>query len=166
MNKPGLNDLEKPLNRTGYAHIAFSVGSKEKVDELGGESLANVRRAVCEIREAKLPSPSRVGSAGSFFMNPVVSKDFAAALKKEYPTMPQYVVDEGNVKISAGWLIEQCGWKKTPHPNVGVYEHQALVVVNRGNATGTDVLEFARAVVDSVKEMFGVTLHMEVNVIG
>lgn len=138
---------------------------KDKVDELGGESLANVRRAVCEIREAKLPSPSRVGSAGSFFMNPVVAKDFAVALKKEYPTMPQYVVDEERVKISAGWLIEQCGWKKTPHPNVGVYEHQALVVVNRGNATGTDVLEFARAVVDSVKEKFGVTLHMEVNVI-
>lgn len=138
---------------------------KDKVEELGGATLANVRRAVCEIREAKLPNPSQMGSAGSFFMNPVVSAQKAELLKAEYPSMPQYALPCGDVKLSAGWLIEQCGWKQTPHPNVGVYQHQALVVVNLGGATGRDVLDFASAVVASVKEKFDVSLNMEVNVI-
>ena len=137
----------------------------EKVEELGGATLANVRRAVREIRAAKLPNPSDIGSAGSFFMNPVVPAEMASSLKSEYPSMPQYPAGDGFVKISAGWLIEQCGWKQTPHPHVGVYEKQALVVVNRGGATGIEVMEFATAVVESVKEKFGITLHMEVNVI-
>ena len=138
----------------------------EKVGLLGGATLANVRKAVCEIREAKLPSPDRIGSAGSFFMNPIVPAEVAEALVKEYPAMPQYPLTCGNVKLSAGWLIEQCGWKETPHEHVGVYKHQALVVINRGGATGRDVLDFASAVVASVKEKFGVELNMEVNVIG
>ena len=138
----------------------------EKVGLLGGATLANVRKAVCEIREAKLPSPDRIGSAGSFFMNPIVPAEVAEALVKEYPAMPQYPLTCGNVKLSAGWLIEQCGWKETPHEHVGVYKHQALVVINRGGATGRDVLDFASEVVASVKEKFGVELNMEVNVIG
>lgn len=138
---------------------------KDKVDELGGPTLANVRRAVCEIREAKLPNPEQVGSAGSFFMNPIVDAAKAAALKEVYPAMPQYALADGSVKLSAGWLIEQCGWKQTPHEHVGVYRHQALVVVNLGGATGREVLDFAQAVVASVKEKFGVCLNMEVNAI-
>lgn len=138
---------------------------KDKVEELGGPTLANVRRAVCEIREAKLPNPEQVGSAGSFFMNPIVDAAKAAALKEVYPAMPQYPLPDGSVKLSAGWLIEQCGWKQTPHEHVGVYKHQALVVVNLGGATGRDVLDFAQAVVASVKEKFGVCLNMEVNAI-
>ena len=138
---------------------------KDKVEELGGPMLANVRRAVCEIREAKLPNPEQVGSAGSFFMNPIVDAAKAAVLKEVYPTMPQYALADGCVKLSAGWLIEQCGWKQTPHEHVGVYKHQALVVVNLGSATGREVLDFAQAVVASVKEKFGVCLNMEVNVV-
>ena len=138
---------------------------KEKVEELGGATLANVRKAVCEIRQAKLPDPKEIGSAGSFFMNPVVGAAKAAELKETYPSMPQYVLADSSVKLSAGWLIEQCGWKDTPHSHVGVYRHQALVVVNLGGAKGTDVLAFAHAVVESVKEKFGVELAMEVNVI-
>ena len=138
---------------------------KDKVEELGGPTLANVRRAVCEIREAKLPNPEQVGSAGSFFMNPIVDAAKAAALKEVYPAMPQYALADGSVKLSAGWLIEQCGWKQTPHEHVGVYKHQALVVINLGGATGREVLDFAQAVVASVKEKFGVCLNMEVNVV-
>ena len=138
---------------------------KDKVEELGGPTLANVRCAVCEIREAKLPNPEQVGSAGSFFMNPIVDAAKAAVLKEEYPAMPQYQLADGRVKLSAGWLIEQCGWKQTPHEHVGVYRHQALVVVNLGGATGREVLDFAQAVVASVKEKFGVCLNMEVNAI-
>ena len=149
------------------ADFKLSYGNlKEKVEELGGATLANVRRAVCEIREAKLPNPEQIGSAGSFFMNPIVDALKAAKLKDEYPAMPQYPLPCGDVKLSAGWLIEQCGWKQTPHEHVGVYKHQALVVVNLGGATGRDVVAFAGDVSASVNEKFGVELHMEVNVIG
>lgn len=150
---------KRPLFKLTYGNLS------EKVEQLGGATLANVRKAVCEIREAKLPSPDKVGSAGSFFMNPVVEKSIAESLAKNYPSMPQYPLACGDVKLSAGWLIEQCGWKETPHEHVGVYKHQALVVINRGGATGNDVLDFASAVVASVKEKFGVELNMEVNVI-
>lgn len=150
---------KNPVFRLTYGNLS------EKVEQLGGVTLANIRKAVCEIREAKLPSPDKIGSAGSFFMNPVVPFSVAESLAKEYPSMPQYPLACGDVKLSAGWLIEQCGWKDTPHEHVGVYKHQALVVINRGGATGKDVLEFAEAVVLSVKEKFGVTLNMEVNVI-
>ncbi len=138
---------------------------RERVDALGGATLENVRRAVCEIREAKLPNPMLIGSAGSFFMNPVVNSSVAASLKESYPEMPQYPLACGDVKLSAGWLIEQCGWKDNPHEHVGVYRNQALVVINRGGAKGCDVIDFASAVVGSVKEKFGVLLSMEVNVI-
>jgi UDP-N-acetylmuramate dehydrogenase len=138
----------------------------DKVNELGGASLANVRNAVCEIRAAKLPDPSEIGSAGSFFMNPVIESKVANSLVAQYPGMPQYQLPCGNVKLSAGWIVEQCGWKTTPHEHVGVYKNQALVIVNLGGATGQDVLDFAHAVVESVKEKFGIELHMEVNVIG
>lgn len=149
------------------APFKLSYGNlNEKVNELGGATLANVRKAVCEIRNAKLPLLSEVGSAGSFFMNPVVEQETAKELLAIYPTMPQYPLTCGNVKLSAGWLVEQCGWKTTPHKHVGVYKNQALVVVNLGGATGKEVLEFADAVVHSVKEKFGVELVMEVNVIG
>ena len=150
---------KKPQFKLTYGNLA------EKVEQLGGTTLENVRKAVCEIREAKLPSPDKVGSAGSFFMNPVVAKCVAESLSNDYPTMPQYPLPCGDVKLSAGWLIEQCGWKNTPHEHVGVYQHQALVVINRGGATGKEVLDFASAVVASVKEKFGVELNMEVNVI-
>ena len=151
---------KKPTFKLTYGNLS------EKVEQFGGATLANVRKAVCEIREAKLPNPDKIGSAGSFFMNPVVPAEIADALAKEYPSMPKYPLACGNVKLSAGWLIEQCGWKETPHEHVGVYQHQALVVINRGGATGKDVVDFAEAVVASVKEKFGVALNMEVNVIG
>ena len=148
------------------AEFKLSYGNlKEKVEEFGGATLSNVRSAVCEIRRAKLPDPAEIGSAGSFFMNPIVSADVADALLNDYPTMPQYLLADGNVKLSAGWLIDQCGWKDTPYERVGVYRHQALVVINRGGATGEDVIRFAADVVASVKEKFGVELIMEVNVI-
>ena len=138
---------------------------KDTVDSMGGATLHNVRAAVCGIRDAKLPDPLKIGSAGSFFMNPVVNVIEAAALKESYPTMPQYPLPSGDVKLSAGWLIEQCGWKKKPHEHVGVYSKQALVVINLGGATGNEVLAFASEVVESVRSKFGVNLNMEVNVI-
>ena len=152
------------LKKQGAPTLTYG-NIKERVDALGGATLANVRRAVCDTRAEKLPDPAVIGSAGSFFMNPVVSEEKAAQLLSLYPQMPQYKVADG-VKLSAGWLIEQCGWKKKPHERVGVYKHQALVVVNRGGATGADIVKFATEVCHSVQECFGVELKMEVNVIG
>ena len=153
------------LNKKGKFVLTYG-NLKEQCEALGGVNAANIRRAVCETRAAKLPDPAEIGSAGSFFMNPVVNAALAAELKESYPAMPQYPLPCGDVKLSAGWLIEQCGWKQNPHEHVGVYEHQALVVINRGGATGNDVIRFATAVVASVKEKFGVELSMEVNTIG
>lgn len=150
---------KKPVFRLEYGNL------KDTVDRMGGATLLNVRSAVCAIRDSKLPRPSETGSAGSFFMNPVVNADIASALKSSYPDMPQYPLPGGVVKLSAGWLIEKCGWKERPHEHVGVYSKQALVVINRGGATGREVLDFASAVTASVKERFGVELKMEVNVI-
>ena len=149
-------------------HAAFklSYGNlKDKVEELGGATLANVRRAVCEIRRAKLPDPAEIGSAGSFFMNPVVSSAIAARLIEDYPAMPQYPLPDGNVKLSAGWMIEQCGWKGRSLGRAAVHDKQALVLVNLGGATGSEVMALSDAVRQDVKEKFGVEIHPEVNFI-
>lgn len=138
---------------------------RSKVEEKGALCPMNVRMAVKEIRAAKLPDVSQLGSAGSFFMNPVVSSEYARKMARHYPQMPQYATDDGKVKISAAWLIEQCGWKGKRVGNVGTYEHQALVIVNYGGATGREIAAFAKAVCDSVKEKFDVMLVPEVNMV-
>lgn len=121
---------------------------------------AGVREAVVAIRRAKLPDPKELGNAGSFFKNPIVSPAVAAALKEKYPAMPLY-----GTKLSAGWLIEQAGWKGRREGAVGVHERQALVLVNHGGATGRQILDFAGRIVADVEKKFGVTLEMEVNVV-
>ena len=131
---------------------------------MGGVTAENIREAVCKTRAAKLPDPAELGSAGSFFMNPVVDSAKAEQLKELYPEMPVYPAT-GGVKLSAGWLIDRCGWKDRSSERVGVYRNQALVVVNLGGATGKDVMDFATQVQESVKEKFGVEIFPEVNVI-
>lgn len=123
-----------------------------------------LRRTIINIRESKLPDPKVQGNAGSFFMNPVVSQDKFEKIRAEYPNMPYY--EQGNgVKIPAGWMIEQCGWKGKSLGRAGVHDRQALVLVNLGGATGEEVLELCDAVRKSVKEKFGVEIHPEVNVV-
>ena len=151
------------LNKTGKYILTYG-NLKEQCEALGGVNAANIRNAVCATRAAKLPDPAEIGSAGSFFMNPVVEAAVADGLKKQFPAMPTYPAPAG-VKLSAGWLIDQCGWKERSSATVGVYHNQALVVVNLGGATGDDVMEFAAAVQKSVKEKFGVNIFPEVNVI-
>ena len=138
---------------------------RQRVEQLGGLSPANISQAVREIRDAKLPNPEELGNAGSFFMNPVVEPSVAETLLKEYPEMPQYKAD-GGIKLSAAWLIEQCGWKGKRIGNVGAYENQALVLVNYGGATGQEVIELSDAISLAVKDKFGVQLNKEVNAIG
>lgn len=126
---------------------------------------AELRQAVIETRQAKLPDPEVVGNAGSFFVNPTVPLQKYEALIAAYPNMPHYQVAEDRVKIPAGWMIEQCGWKGRKLGNAGVYEKQALVLVNCGGATGEEIVALCEAIRKSVFERFGIDIHPEVNII-
>lgn len=121
----------------------------------------DLRRIIVEIRQEKLPDPQEIGSAGSFFMNPVISPMKFAELEEKYPKMPHYDVP-GGVKVPAGWMIEQCGWKGKRMGNVGVYDKQALVIVNWGNATGKEVVALCNAIQNDVYSKFGIKIYPEV----
>lgn len=128
-------------------------------------TLANVRHAIIAIREAKLPDPRVMGNAGSFFMNPIVPRAKLEALQQEYPHIPFYELDADRVKIPAGWMIDQCGWKGKALGPAAVHDKQALVLVNRGGATGADIIALSDAVRASVRAKFGIDIHPEVNFI-
>lgn len=116
---------------------------------------------VCAIRSAKLPDPRVLGNAGSFFKNPTVSPEQCTDIIAREPGIVHYPMPDGSVKLAAGWLIDACGWKGKSVGNAGVYEKQALVLVNRGGATGGEVVTLARAIQTSVYERFGIRLEPE-----
>ena len=122
-----------------------------------------VSDAVCHIRQQKLPDPHITSNVGSFFHNPIVAADVAADLKQRFPLMPQYAQEDGRVKIAAGWLIDQAGLKGHQIGKAGVHLKQALVLVNLGGATHTDVLELSQYIQNTIFEMFGIELHPEPN---
>lgn len=127
--------------------------------------LKTLRRVIMDIRESKLPDPKELGNAGSFFMNPIVSRVQFEELQQHYPAMPHYDIDADRVKIPAGWMIDQCGWKGKSLGPAAVHDKQALVLVNMGGATGTDIVALSDAVRASVREKFGVEIYPEVNFI-
>lgn len=124
-----------------------------------------LRDIIIEIRNAKLPDPKIEGNAGSFFMNPVVTRQKYEKLAARYPQMPHYKVDYRHEKIPAGWMIEQCGWKGKSLGRVGVHDKQALVLVNRGGATGAEIVALSDAIRQDVKAKFDIDIHPEVNII-
>ncbi|MDX2195898.1 MAG: UDP-N-acetylmuramate dehydrogenase [Cytophagales bacterium] len=128
-------------------------------------TIKDVSDAVIAIRKSKLPDPELIGNAGSFFKNPVIKSDIAAKLLETYPQMPNYPEPNGNIKIAAGWLIEQCGYKGTRVGDAGVHHLQALVLVNHGQAKGKDIWELAMHIKDGVKNKFGIEIIPEVNII-
>ena len=139
---------------------------KDEVERLGSYSLANARQAVINVRKSKLPDPAIIGNAGSFFKNPVVEKSFADDLKKRFAGLPCYDDASGGIKLAAGWLIEECGWKGKRIGDAGVHEKQALVLVNHDKASGTELMDLAEKINESVKNKFGIELQREVEVIG
>ena len=132
---------------------------------IGTPTAQQLRQVIIDIRQAKLPDPKVQGNAGSFFMNPVVSRQKYEELAALYPTMPHYTVDSEHEKIPAGWMIDQCGWKGRSLGRAGVHDKQALVLVNRGGATGQEIVDLCNAIRTDVKERFGIDIHPEVNVI-
>lgn len=144
----------------GYGDLAH------EVEALGGPTLRNIREAVCRIRRSKLPDPAVLGNAGSFFKNPVVDRAEAERLRALHPDMPLYPAAEpGRAKLAAGWLIDRAGMKGFADGPAGVHDRQALVLVNRGGATGADIIALARRVQAAVRERFGVEIDTEVNIL-
>ena len=126
-------------------------------------TLQQLHDVICTIRDAKLPDVKQIGSAGSFFKNPVIERAQFETLLKEYPTMPHYDEPNGKVKVPAGWLIEQAGWKGWRNEHVGVYDKQALVLVHYGGGKGQDIVQLAHRIQESVEEKFGIRISPEVN---
>ena len=124
-----------------------------------------LRKTIIDIRNAKLPDPKVTGNAGSFFMNPIVPRAQYEALAAQYPQMPHYEVDAEHVKIPAGWMIDQCGWKGKSLGRAGVHEKQALVLVNLGGATGDEIVKLCQTIQADVKVKFGIEIHPEVNIV-
>lgn len=149
--------------------VNTSYGAINKyLDQQGVDTptIGDVSSAVIAIRMSKLPDPKEIGNAGSFFKNPEIPKSQFLALQKEFPHMVHYPGTGGLIKVPAGWLIDQCGWKGKRFGKVGCYVNQALVIVNYGGATGQEILDHAMRVSDSVLTKFGIKLTPEVNIIG
>ena len=156
------------LSRNFTPHIDYGdVKTELQRQGVSVPTAIDVSRTVIAIRSSKLPDPAVIGNAGSFFKNPVLDAQTASELKAKFPDLPQYPM-KGGVKIAAGWLIEQAGWKGrklTPSSAAGVHEKHALVIVNHGGATGAEIWALAQAVQASVQEKFGVTLEPEPRVV-
>ena len=162
-----ITTLRLSLTKTQHQlHLEYG-GITQTLDEMGvtNPTIDDVAKAVIRIRSSKLPDPTKLGNAGSFFKNPIVLKDKAVQIAKLYPDMPSYSIDNQFTKIPAGWLIEQAGFKGKVFGNVGMHKNQALVLVNYGAATGTELWEHAQRVMDAVLSTFDIELEPEVNLI-
>lgn len=139
---------------------------ESEVKRYGEINLTNVRRAVISIRESKLPDPAITGNAGSFFKNPLVSEAFASQLKLQYPEIPLYTSESGKMKVAAGWLIQNTGWKGRSMGKAAVHDQQALVIINKGGASGKEILDLSERIKEDVFNKFNIQLEKEVQVVG
>lgn len=154
------------LARTFQPHLDYG-NIRQELERRGIKepTAQQLRDVIIDIRNAKLPDPKIEGNAGSFFMNPIVTRQKYEKLAALYPDMPHYKVDSRHEKIPAGWMIEQCGWKGKSLGRAGVHDKQALVLVNRGGATGSEIVALCDAICKDVKAKFGIDIHPEVNII-
>lgn len=153
--------LKQPVYHTSYGAIQQELEAMAVTDV----SIRDIANAVIKIRKSKLPDPEVIGNAGSFFKNPTIPASRFENLKATYPTLPGYPAKDDTVKIAAGWLIEQCGWKGFRRGDAGCHEKQALVLVNYGNASGIDIYTLSTEIMHSVETKFGILLEREVNII-
>lgn len=159
----GLRLKKHFVAQLGYKALREQIASRHiAIDKLTG---ADIRRIVIETREAKLPDVDKIGSAGSFFMNPIITSEEFEAMKSKHPAIPHYPLPDGRIKIPAGWLIDQSGWKGKTEGAVGVYAKQALVIINNDHATGKEIYDFSNKIIDDVKKKWGIHLRPEVKII-
>jgi len=152
---------KKPEFNISYGAIS------QQLEKMGAKDLSikAVSDAVIQIRQSKLPDPKEIGNAGSFFKNPIISKELLEEIQRSYPDIVNYPVDEDKVKLAAGWLIDQAGWKGYRKADFGVHKNQALVLVNYGIAKGSEIYNLSEEILQSVQEKYGVDLEREVNVV-
>lgn len=134
-------------------------------NNISNPTIKDVSNAVIAIRESKLPDPKKIGNSGSFFKNPVISTSQFNKLKQDFPNIPNYVISNDLIKVPAGWLVEQCGYKGKRFGDAGIHKNQALVLVNYNNATGQEVYLLAKKILKSVHTKFGINLEIEVNIV-
>ena len=140
-------------------------GLQEKIAHYGEINLINIRQAIIAIRESKLPDPSKIGNAGSFFKNPLVTEAFAKRIRNLYPEIPLYPIGSGLVKVAAGWLIEKAGWKGKSFGEAAIHDTQSLVIINKGGATGSEIFRLSELVAEDVLQKFDIQLEREVQII-
>jgi UDP-N-acetylmuramate dehydrogenase len=150
---------KNPVFKTHYPDL------EKELDNYPDTTIQFIREAVISVRRKKLPDPEKLGNAGSFFKNPIIIEQKAESLRQFYSSMPSYKCEGNQVKLSAAWLIEQCHWKGRKIGNVEAYRKQPLVIVNRGGATGNEIIKYARRIQRAVQNHFGIALDMEVNVL-
>lgn len=142
-----------------------AIQSKLEENHIDKPGIKDISDAVISIRKSKLPDPQEIGNSGSFFKNPVISSEHFAVIEKKFNDVPHYVISGTEVKVPAGWLVEQCGFKGKRIGDAGVHKYQALVLVNYDKATGLEILELARNIKEAVRIEFHIDLEMEVNII-
>lgn len=150
-----------PKLQTGYGAIRDELARRR----IQRPTIADIAHVVSAIRTSKLPDPSTIGNAGSFFKNPVIPSSLFASLKEKFPDIVHYPQADGNVKLAAGWLLEYCGWKGKRNGDSGTWKNQALVLVNHGSATGEEVFSFSEKIIADIAAVFGITLEREVVVV-
>ena len=155
--------LTKINHKLNYSYGAIQ--SELEKREIEKPTIKDISDAVITIRNSKLPNPKEIGNSGSFFKNPVITTDDFLKLQEKYPNIPSYKISETEIKVPAGWLIEQCGFKGKRFGDAGVHTKQALVLVNYDNATGTEIHNLAQEILKTVKKTFDISLDIEVNVI-
>jgi UDP-N-acetylmuramate dehydrogenase len=141
-----------------------AIQSELELNNITSPTIKDISNAVITIRKSKLPDPDKIGNSGSFFKNPVISKAHFSLLQKEYPAIPNYIISDDLIKVPAGWLVEQCGFKGKRYGDAGVHKHQALVLVNYDNAKGLEILKLAKEIQEKVSQQFNIILEMEVNI--
>ncbi|MBL6869213.1 MAG: UDP-N-acetylmuramate dehydrogenase [Flavobacteriales bacterium] len=155
-------ELKKnPVLNINYGDVKAILESQN----IKNPGIKEVSNAIISIRQSKLPDPKKIGNSGSFFKNPIVSLNQLELIKKKYPNVVNYEINENEFKIAAGWLIERAGWKGKKFNNYGIHEKQALVLVNYGLANGMEIFELSEKIILDIKDKFGITLEKEVNII-
>ena len=155
-------ELKKnPVLNINYGDVKAILESQN----INNPSIKEVSDTIISIRQSKLPDPKIIGNSGSFFKNPIVSLNQLEFIKKKYPNVVNYKINENEFKIAAGWMIERAGWKGKKFNNYGVHEKQALVLVNYGLANGMEIFNLSEEIILDIKDKFGITLEREVNII-